>query len=401
MSGRPGVPPGVRRRFWEQVRSGLSARDASAAVGVSRWAGERWFRDAGGVMPKIPAPIQVKPRLTFEQREDIAVLFAAGHDKADIARRVGCHRSTIGRELGLNSTTFTDGHRAKCRASTAQKRTDWRARRNGASKLAASDRLREVVQDQLEDEFSPEQISARLKIDFPEDAEMRVSHEAIYQALYVQGRGALRRDLHQRLRTGRALRKTRRSVGERRGKIPGMVNISERPPEVEDRAVAGHWEGDLITGTQNKTAIGTLVERATGFVMLLHLPDNHGADAVQEAMIEAMSRLPATLPQTLTWDQGREMTNHIQIAAATDLDIYFCDPHSPWQRGSNENTNGLLRQYFPKGADLSLFAPDYLEHVARKLNRRPRKRLEFRTPAEALDKLLSEPFNPNDVASTA
>ena len=352
-------------------------------------------------MPKIPATTQVRPRLTFEQREDIAVLFAAGHDKAEIARQVGCHRSTIGRELGLNAKTFTDGHRPRYRASTAQKRTDWRARRAGASKLAASDRLRAVVQDLLEEDLSPEQISGRLKIEFPNDAEMRVSHEAIYQALYVQGRGALRRDLHQRLRTGRALRRTRRTIGDRRGKIAGMVNICERAPEVEDRAVPGHWEGDLITGTQNKSAIGTLVERATGYLMLLHLPDNHGADAVQDAMVEAMSRLPQTLRRTLTWDQGIEMSNHIEIAAATDLDIYFCDPHSPWQRGSNENTNGLLRQYFAKGTDLSVYAPDYLEHVARKLNRRPRKRLEFRTPAEALDKLLSEPFNPYDVASTA
>ena len=328
------------------------------------------------------------------------MLHAAGSTQTQIARAVGCHRATIGRELVLNSTTDTDGHRPTYRASSAQKRTDWRARRPGSSKLATNDRLRQVVQDQLKEEHSPEQISARLKIDFPGDAEMRVSHEAIYQALYVQGRGALARDLHKRLRTGRALRKTRRTAGERRGRIAGMVNIAERPPEIEDRAVPGHWEGDLITGAQNKTAIGTLVERATGFCLLLHLPENHGADAVQEAMVEAMSRLPATLRQTLTWDQGVEMSNHVAIAAATELDIYFCDPHSPWQRGTNENTNGLLRQYFPKGADLSLFAPDYLEHVARKLNNRPRKRLKFQTPAESLDKLLSEPINPHDVAST-
>jgi IS30 family transposase len=180
-----------------------------------------------------------------------------------------------------------------------------------------------------------------------------------------------------------------------------MVSIAERPPEVEDRAVPGHWEGDLITGAMNKSAIGTLVERTTGFCLLLHLPDDHGADAVQEAMVQAMSRLPAILRQTLTWDQGSEMANHIQIAAATELDIYFCDPHSPWQRGSNENTNGLLRQYFPKSTDLSLFAADYLEHVTRKLNNRPRKRLDFKTPAEALDALLSEPFKQPDVASTA
>ena len=352
-------------------------------------------------MPRAVKPAQVRPRLTFEQREEIAIWHAAKVTNAEIARRIGVHRSTVGRELAAHSTTFNDGHRPKYRASMAQKRADWSARRHTTSKLAAGDRLRRVVQDQLEEEHSPEQISARLKIDFPDDAEMRVSHEAIYQALYVQGRGELRRDLHQRLRTGRALRKTRRSVGERRGKIPGMVNIAERPPEVEDRAVPGHWEGDLITGQLNKSAIGTLVERATGFVMLLHLPDNHGADAVQESMTQAMARLPETLRRTLTWDQGVEMSNHVEIAAATDLDIYFCDPHSPWQRGSNENTNGLLRQYFAKGADLSVFAPDYLEHVATKLNRRPRKRLEFRTPAEALDKLLSEPFNPHAVASTA
>jgi IS30 family transposase len=377
-------------------------RDAAAEIGVSRTAAEGWFRDAGGVMPRAVRTAQVRPRLTFEQREDIAVLHAAKTTDAEIARQIGVHRSTVGRELVLRSTTFNDRHRPKYRASTAQAHADRSARRPGASsKLAASDRLRGVVQDQLEEEHSPEQISARLKIDFPDDAEMRVSHEAIYQALYVQGRGELRRDLHQRLRTGRAIRKTRRAVGERRGKIPNMVNISERPPEVEDRAVPGHWEGDLITGTQNKSAIGTLVERATGFVMLLHVPDNHGADAVQEAMVQAMARLPQTLRRTLTWDQGVEMSNHVAIAAATELDIYFCDPHSPWQRGSNENTNGLLRQYFAKGADLSVFASDYLEHVATKLNRRPRKRLEFRTPAEALDKLLSEPFNPHDVASTA
>ena len=329
------------------------------------------------------------------------MLNGSGLNQAQIAVAIGCHRSTIGRELARNSTTYTDGHRPTYRASSAQKRTDWRARRPGSSKLATNDRLREVVQDRLTEEHSPEQISARLKIDFPDDAEMRVSHEAIYQALYVQGRGALRRELHQRLRTGRALRKTRRTVGERRGRIPDMVNISERPPEVEDRAIPGHWEGDLIVGAQSQSAIGTLVERTTGFVMLLYLPEDHGADTVAAAMVTAMSRLPETLRKTLTWDQGVEMTNHVAIAAATDLDIYFCDPHSPWQRGTNENTNGLLRQYFPKGTDLSVYAPDYLEHDARKLNNRPRERLGFKTPAEALDQLLSQPFNPTGVASTA
>ena len=351
-------------------------------------------------MPTSVTPGRLRPRLTFEQREEIAVLRAAGLNNAEIARAVGCHRSTIGRELTRNST-YEARHRPVYRASMAQRRTDRRAHRRASTKLASSERLRLWVQEQLEKEHSPEQISARLRVEFPDDAEMRVSHETIYRALYVQGRGELRRDLHQRLRTGRAIRKTRRTTGERRGRIPGMVSIVERPPEVEDRAVPGHWEGDLIVGPASRSAIGTLVERATGFCLLLHLPAGHGADAVQEAMVQVMSGLPATLRQTLTWDQGGEMANHIQIAAATELDIYFCDPRSPWQRGSNENTNGLLRQYFPKGADLNLFAADYLEHVARKLNNRPRKRLHWQTPAEALDKLLSEPFKPSDVASTA
>lgn len=399
MSGRPVLPLSVRRRFWDQVRLGLSPSDAAISIGASATSGRCWFRDAGGVMPSALEPALIRPRLSFEQREEIAVLHAQKICNAEIARRVGCHRSTIGRELAARSTTFNDGHLPKYRASVAQAHADRLTRRPKVSKLADNGRLQVVVQDQLEEEHSPEQISARLKIDFPDDVEMRVSHETIYQALYVQGRGALRRDLHTRLRTGRALRKTRRTTGERRGKIAGMVLISERPPEVEDRAVPGHWEGDLITGAQNKSAIGTLVERVTGFVMLLHLPDNHGADAIQAAMIQAMAGLPETLRRTLTWDQGVEMSNHVQIAAATDLDIYFCDPHSPWQRGSNENTNGLLRQYFAKGGDLSQFAPDYLEHVARKLNNRPRKRLDFRTPAEALDKLLSEPFDTDTVAS--
>jgi len=401
MLGPPGYPSMVRRGFWELVRGGLSPAAAAGAAGVSERTGVGWFHEAGGVMPPRVTPGTARPRLTFEEREEIAVLRASGASNADIARAVGCHRSTVGRELRENSTYHADGHRPTYRASMAQKRSDWRARRPKPSKLAASDRLREVVQDRLEAEDSPEQVSGRLKVDYPDDPEMRVSPEAIYQALFVQGRGGLRRDLHARLRTGRALRKTRRAVGERPARIAGMVSIAERPPQVEDRAVPGHWEGDLITGSQNKSAIGTLVERATGFCLLLHLPGDHGADAVADAMIEAMSRLPDTLRRTLTWDQGIEMASHARIASATDLDIYFCDPHSPWQRGTSENTNGLLRQYFPKGSDLSVYAPDYLEHVARKLNNRPRKRHGFRTPAEMLDQLLSEPFNPTDVASTA
>jgi transposase, IS30 family len=258
--------------------------------------------------------------------------------------------------------------------------------------LALDDRLREHVQNRLHAKDSPEQISRRLLLLFPDDQRMRVSHETIYRSLYVQGRGGLRRELVKCLRTGRALRKPRRTK-ERRGRIAGMVSISQRPPEALDRAVPGHWEGDLITGAENKSAIGTLVERCTGYVMLLHLPNSHGADDVQEAMVEAMSRLPQTLRRTLTWDQGQEMANHAAIAKAAQLDIYFCDPHSPWQRATNENTDGLLRQYFPKSTDLSGYHPDYLEFVAAQLNTRPRKRLGWRTPAEALDQLLSDRYN--------
>jgi IS30 family transposase len=288
------------------------------------------------------------------------------------------------------------------RASAAQGLTQRRARRPKPGKLALNESLHNEVQTRLLDEHSPEQIARRLVLDFPDDAEMRVSHETIYQSIYVQGRGSLRRELHKCLRTGRALRKPQRRADQRRGRIPNMVNISERPPEVDDRAVPGHWEGDLILGSiASGSAIGTLVERSTRFVMLLHLPDDHGAMPVQEAIVAKMAQLPTILRKTLTWDQGSEMANHIAIAEAAKLNIYFCDPHSPWQRGTNENTNGLLRQYFAKGKDLSVFPADYLDYVATKLNRRPRKTLNWQTPAEALDELLSNPSKPPAVASTA
>jgi IS30 family transposase len=370
---------------------------AGPAVGVSSTLGKRWFRQAGGVRPKLTEPGRRRPRLTLSDREDIADWHARGWSARKIAGELGRAPSTISRELKVGITYRRKGYRA----STAQSRADWAARRPKTAKLADNQRLHDEVQTRLEQEHSPEQISNRLREDFPDDPEMQVSHETIYQSIYVQGRGALRRDLHKRLRTGRALRKPRRKQDERRGRIPGMVNISQRPAEVADRAVPGHWEGDLIMGSvASNSAIGTLVERASRFTVLLHLPDGHGADAVEVAITAAMSQLPETLRKTLTWDQGREMTNHMQIAAAAALDVYFCDPHSPWQRGSNENTNGLLRQYFPKGADLSLFGADYLDHVAHKLNNRPRKTLDWKTPAEKLDQLLSQPSNQAGVAPT-
>ena len=226
-----------------------------------------------------------------------------------------------------------------------------------------------------------------------------MSPETIYQSLYIQARGGLKRELTAHLRTGRSMRKPRRREAERRGRIPGMIMISERPAEIEDRAVPGHWEGDLILGSAaSKSAVGTLVERTTGFVMLLHLPGDHGALAVQEALVTKMATLPEQLRRSLTWDQGSEMANHVAIAEATSMDIYFCEPHSPWQRGSNENTNGLLRQYLPKGTDLSFYGPGLLDKIASELNARPRKRHDFQTPAEVLDQLLSEPTTNHGVA---
>jgi transposase, IS30 family len=397
--GRPAIRVEVQRQYWSLIRAGEVPGDAADAVGVSRTVTWRWFRNAGGVMPPVePAPEagSLPFRLTFAEREEIACRRAAGHGVRVIARALGRPPSTISRELCRGTVRRKSGYRA----TVAQAAADARARRPKVALLADNDRLREHVQQRLLLKDSPEQISRRLLLDFPAEVEMRVSHETIYQSLYVQGRGALRRDLAACLRTGRALRKPHRKAAERRGRIADMVNISERPAEVADRAVPGHWEGDLITGSVNKSAIGTLVERTTGYVMLLHLPQAHGAVEVQDAMIEAMASLPGTLRRTLTWDQGMEMRNHVQIASATDLDIYFCDPHAPWQRGTNENTNGLLRQYFPKGTDLSGYHRDYLEFVAAQLNRRPRKRLAWRTPAEALDQLLCDPYEQPGVALT-
>ena len=330
-------------------------------MGVSRSVAWRWFRNAGGVMPVVPPVVQagsLPPRLSFGEREELACRRAAGEGVRMIARVLGRSPSTISRELSRGIVRRKSGYRAP----TAQASADERARRPKVSMLAGNDRLREHVQAQLGAKDSLEQISHRLLLDFPNDREMRVSYGPSIRSLCSgpwrpePGAGAC-------LRTGRALRKPRRNAAERRGRIAGMVNIGERPQEVEDRAVPGHWEGDLITGTENKSAIGTLVERATGYVILLHLPRAHGAVEVQEAMVEAAGSLPANLRRTLTCDQGREMSNHAQIADVTELDIYFCDPHSPWQRGTNENTDGLLRQYFPKATDLSGYHRDYLDFV--------------------------------------
>ncbi|HEX5300245.1 MAG TPA: IS30 family transposase [Streptosporangiaceae bacterium] len=382
-NGRPAAPRAVQVQFWEGVRSGLGVQEAGLAAGVGPVKAFAWFRQAGGV--KSNGPRRAGGRyLSVAEREEIAVGLAAGDSLREIAGRLGRAPSTVSREVRRNSRG-----RGQYRALAAQGHAQHRAARPKTAKLAGNAELRGLVAGRLERKWSPEQVSMWLRREFPDRPEMQVSHETIYQSLYVQGRGALRRELAACLRTGRALRKPRRKDGERRGKIPGMVMISERPAEAEDRAVPGHWEGDLIAGAGSRSAIGTLVERSTRFVLLLHLPSGHGADAVAAQMTEVMATLPAALRRSLTWDQGREMSSHAQIAAATDLDVYFCDPHSPWQRGSNENTNGLLRQYFPKGTDLSVHTREDLDAVAAELNARPRKTLGWKTPAEALDEILA------------
>jgi IS30 family transposase len=290
----------------------------------------------------------------------------------------------VSREIARNSMRG----RYRYRATAAQVRAEQRARRPKPAKLAVNGELREWVQGKLEKNWSPEQVSARLAAEFADRAEMRVSHETIYQALYVQGRGALRRELVRHLRTGRALRKPRRIEGERRGRIQDMVSISERPAEADDRAVPGHWEGDLIAGKAGKSQIGTLVERSTRYTLLAPMPGGKSAAAFAAAVTPVIADLPASLRRSLTWDQGKEMALHRQIAVAADVKIYFADPHSPWQRPTNENTNGLLRQYFPKGSDLSRFPPEQLREVADELNGRPRKVLGWKTPAEAMAEFL-------------
>ena len=328
--------------------------------------------------------------LSPHEREEIALRHAAGSSARQIAQVLDRSPSTVSRELARNRAD--DG---RYKPLVAQAKAEARARRPKESKIAADPRLRAWLEDKLDtQQWSPQQLSARLRSQFPHDESMRISHEAIYRSLYVQGRGHLRKDLTSALRTGRAARRpmaVTRAQATARYPLPAQVMISERPAEVSDRAVPGHWEGDLITGTKNQSAIGTLVERTTRFVMLLHLPGKHGAEQVATAMRTKITTLPAHLRQTLTWDQGREMTPMATIQIVEGLDLYFCDPHSPWQRGSNENTNGLLRQYFPKNTDLSVHSAAHLDDIARRLNGRPRQTLNWATPAEALNRLLLNP----------
>src|SRR3954470_1485621 len=438
----PGRPPATgrdeRRRFWMAIAAGMASEDAAIAAGVSQAVGTRWFRQAGGMPPSMFRP-SAKPLsgryLSFAEREEIALLRAQGQSMQEVARRLGRAASTISRELRRNAATRSGG--LEYRATTAQWHADRSASRPKSTELALNTALRTYVEERLASvvmapsgapvsgpavpwkgrrhgprkhrrwarAWSPEQIARRLQVDFPDDDTMRISHEAIYQALFVQGRGALRRELTACLRTGRVLRVPRARV-RRRGKgfVSPEIMISQRPAEAADRAVPGHWEGDLILGL-GSSAIGTLVERTTRFTMLLHLPRlvghgealrikngpalaGHGAEAVRDAITRTITTLPQELRRSLTWDQGAEMAQHDRLKIDAGVEVYFCDPQSPWQRGTNENTNGLLRQYFPKGTDLSVHSADEIAAVAAALNARPRKTLGWRTPAEALDALL-------------
>jgi len=334
----------------------------------------------GGVIrPEMWQPS--RSRLSLDDRVEIRIGLERGQSFREIGDSIARDKSTVCREVNAN------GGRASYRPMASHARARDAARRPKPTKLSCHDQLRDEVADKLERLWSPEQIARHLRDEFGDDPSMRVSHETIYKSLYVQGRGELRRELSRCLRTGRAKR-VPQGRADRRGRIPDMVMISERPAEIEDRAVPGHWEGDLILGQGNKSAIGTLVERSTRYLMLLHLPDGHGAESVRDAMARTIQSLPEGLRRSITWDQGREMSQHAKFTVDTGIPVYFCDPHSPWQRGSNENTNGLLRQYLPKGTDLSEHGPDTLERIAESLNTRPRKTLNWKTPAHELNQQL-------------
>lgn len=433
--GRPAPSRAVQRQFWRLIATGITSAEAALAVGVSVPVGSRWFRHAGGMSP-ISLAEPTGRYLSFEEREEIAILHAQAKGVREIAREIGRDPGTVSRELRRNAATRSGTQ--VYRAGVAQWKAQQAAKRPKTAKLVDNDRLREYVQERLSGAvrrpdgtavagpdtpawkglnkphrqdrrwataWSPQQISHRLKVDFPEDESMRISHEAIYQSLYIEGRGALRRELVTCLRTGRALRVPRsRSQNKPQGHVTADVVISERPAEAEDRAVPGHWEGDLIIGT-GRSAIGTLVERSSRSTILVHLPrlegwgerppvkngpslGGYGAVAMNAALTTSMTTLPEQLRKTLTWDRGKELSGHARFALETGTRVFFADPHSPWQRPTNENTNGLLRQYFPKGTDLSRWSAEDLEAVALAINNRPRKVLGWRTPAEVFAEQL-------------
>lgn len=434
--GHPKFQRHVEAAFWAEIAKGLLPEEASAVAGVAQAVGARWFRHAGGMAP---FDINKNPSgryLCFAEREEIAMLRAQGKGVREIARAIGRDPSTVSRELRRHAATRSGT--SEYRASVAQWKADMAARRPKVAKLAANKRLHAYVQERLAGKitcpdgttidgppaprwtgnnkphrkhrawtraWSPEQIANRIRLDFPDDESMRISHEAIYQALYIEGRGALKRELVWCLRTGRALRAPReRSRRKTWAHVTPETLISERPAEAEDRAVPGHWEGDLLIGLE-RSAVGTVVERTTRFTILVHLPREpgyrhkqtpkngpalagYGAITMKNALAKSMSTLPEQLLRSLTWDRGKELSAHAEFSVETNIPVFFADPQSPWQRGTDENTNGLLRQYFPKGTDLSVWTAEDIEAVAHALNTRPRKVLGWKTPAEAFDEHL-------------
>jgi IS30 family transposase len=362
-----------------RIRAGATYAAAAVVVGCSAKSVQRLLAKTGGLKSRARARSPL--RLSLAEREEISRGVLAGASCRHIAARLGRAPSTVSREIAGNGRT---GYRAWRADDRAHRRTS----RPKPEKLAESRRLRRAVEQGLARRWSPQQIAARLVVDYPDDPEMRVSHETIYRSLFVQGRGALRRELTRCLRTGRAQRRPRgRANGH--GQLQHMVLLSERPAEVEDRAIPGHWEGDLMLGRLGQSAIGTLVERQTRFVMLLSLRQGRLAQQVKEALVTRVRALPEQLRRSLTWDRGKEMGEHARFTVATGVQVYFCDPRSPWQRASNENSNGLLRQYFPKGSDLSTYTQGQLDRVAAELNGRPRQTLGWQTPSEAFASVVA------------
>ena len=382
-SGRyPKLTPEDRKRIISMAADGARAVDIAREVCRSRGFVHAVIKQAGGPIRRCdwnPSPA----RLSAGERESIRSGLEAGDSFRSIAARLGRAPSTVSREVGAN------GGRSGYQGWRAHRRAADLARRPKTPKLVACPRLRAVVEEWLGEQlWSPVQISTQLRLEFPDDPMMRVSPETIYQSIYVQGRGALRKELAACLRTGRAIRRSRSRL-EQRERIPDMVMISERPATVEDRAIPGHWEGDLIIGKKNASAVGTLVERSTRYVMLLHLPGRYSAEAVAAALTAKVQTLPEHLVRSITWDQGMEMAHHARFSLDTGVAVYFCDPHSPWQRGTNENTNGLLRQWLPKGTDLSVHTEADLDEIAHKLNNRPRQTLEWMKPSQRLAQLVA------------
>lgn len=376
------ITPEKRRQIIRMAAAGATYVEIVKAVDVSEGAVGLVLVPLGGVHRKEMWDQPSGARLSLNERIEIRMGLERNESLRSIAQRLDRNVSTISREVTAN------GGVGNYQPLKAQRRALERARRPKPTKLAANRELRKRVICDLKKLLSPQQIASTLRAEFPDDEAMRISHETIYKSIYVQGRGELRRELARCLRTGRAKRVPRGRI-DNRGRLKDMVMISERPAEVEDRAVPGHWEGDLLMGKDGKSAIGTLVERSSRYVMLFRLPQNRSAEEVRIAMTKVIQTLPTSLRRTLTWDQGREMAEHRRFSVDTGVQVYFCDPHSPWQRGSNENTNGLLRQYFPKGTSLRRFTEDDLMAAADSLNERPRETLGWKTPAEVLSEFVA------------